>query len=61
MVQGPKRMIAVGGHKGGPSIQMCPDLERANLVVKRMKSEGFTNITMDGKPIKEKAVNAKRP
>ncbi len=54
-------MIAVVGHKGRPSIQMCRDLEQANLVVKRMKSEGFTNITLDGKPIKVKATVAKRP
>lgn len=53
-------MIAVGGRKGRPVIQMCRDLEHANLVVRKMKSEGFTNITVDGKPLKEKAADAKR-
>ena len=53
-------MIAVGGRKDRPFIQMCPDVEQANLVVRRMKSEGFTNITIDGKPIPEKAARTKR-
>ena len=53
-------MIAVGGRKDRPVIQMCRDLEQANIVVKRMKSEGFKNITIDGKPIKEKAADTKR-
>ncbi len=59
MVQGPKRMIAVAGRKDRPLIQMCPDLEQANLAVRRMKAEGFTNITIDGKPIKEKATRTR--
>jgi hypothetical protein len=53
-------MIAVGGRKDRPFIQMCPDLEQANLVVRRMKAEGFKNITIDGKPIQEKSARPKR-
>lgn len=53
-------MIAVSGRKGRPLIQMCRDLQHANIVVKKMKSEGFTNIAIDGKPIKEKVTGAKR-
>ncbi len=52
-------MIAVAGRKDRPLIQMCPDLEQANLAVRRMKAEGFTNITIDGKPIKEKSTRTR--
>lgn len=51
-------MIAVGGRKDHSVLKMCKDMDHARKTARQMVSEGFKNITIDGRPYSSESIDA---